>query len=69
MIALIKIKKHIDLLPQRIKKEELRDTRLSKFVKLPIEEQRKELISEQRKNSRFSGVEIFFYNEFGKKGI
>ena len=49
MIALIKVKKHIDLLTERIKKEELRDTKLKDFVKLPIKKQREELISEQGK--------------------
>ena len=44
MIALIKVKKHIDLLPDHIKKEELRDTKLKYFDKLPIQKQRKELI-------------------------
>ena len=46
---MIKVKKHIDQLPDRIKKEELRDTKLKDFVKLPIEKQRQELISEQKK--------------------
>ena len=49
MIALIKVKKNIDLLPEHIKKEELRDTKLKDFVKLPIKKQREELISEQEK--------------------
>ena len=49
MIALIKVKKHIDLLPERFKKEELRDTKQKDFVRLPVEKQREELISEQEK--------------------
>jgi hypothetical protein len=64
MFALIKVKKHIDQLPDRIKKEALRDTKLKDFVKLPIEKQRQELIFEQ-KNSEFSGFEQFFYHEYG----
>ena len=67
MIALIKIKKHIDLLPQRIKKEELRDTRLSKFQKLPIEVQRKELISEQEKILDFLELKNSFIMNLIKK--
>ena len=65
MIVLIKVKQHIDQLPDRIKKEELRDTKLKDFVKLPIEKQRQELISEQEKNSEFSGFEQLFYHECG----
>ena len=33
MIAMIKMKKHIDLLPYRVKKEEFIDTKLKEFVK------------------------------------
>ena len=69
MIALIKIKKHIDLLPQRIKKEELRDTRLSKFQKLPIEVQRKELISEQEKILDFLELKTSFIMNLIKKEV
>ena len=49
LIALIKVKKHIDLLPQRLKKEEIYDTKLKDFVKMPVEKQRQILISEQEK--------------------
>jgi hypothetical protein len=49
LIALIKVKKHIDLLPQLLKKEEINDTKLKDFVKMPIEKQNQELISEQEK--------------------
>ena len=69
MIALIKTKKHIDLLPQHIKKEELRDTRLSKFVKLPIEIQRKELISEQEKILDFLELKTSFIMNLIKKEL
>jgi len=49
LVALIKVKKHIDLLPQRLKKEEIYDTKLKDFVKMPEEKQRQILISEQEK--------------------
>ena len=45
MLAMIKVKKHIDLLPKHIKKEEFIDKKVKDFFKLPIEKQREDLIS------------------------
>ena len=49
MLAMIKVKKHIDLLPSCVKKEEFINKKVKEFVKLPIKKQREELISEQEK--------------------
>ena len=59
LIALIKVKRHIDLLPQRLKKEEIYDTKLKDFVKMPVEKQRQILISEQEKI-----LDFLIINEF-----
>ena len=45
MLAMIRVKKHIDFLPSRVRKEQFIDKKFKDFVMLPIEEQRRELIS------------------------
>ena len=67
MIAMIKVKKHIDLLPYRVKKEEFIETKLKEFVKLPIEKQRKELISEQEKILNFLDLNNSFIMNMVRK--
>jgi len=47
MLAIIKVKKAIDLLPRYEKKEDFVDRKLQSFRNLPIEDQREHLISEQ----------------------
>ena len=47
MLAIIRVKKAIDLFPRRAKKEDFVDRKLQSFLEVPIEDQRKHLISEQ----------------------
>jgi len=47
MIAMIRLKKEIDLMPKHQKREDFVDRKLINLRKLPIEDQREHLISEQ----------------------
>ena len=67
LIVLIRVKKHIDLLPQHLKKEEINDTKLKDFVKMPIKKQRQELISEQAKILDFLSLNDPFIMKLAKK--
>ena len=49
LLAMIKVKKHIDLLPSHTKKEDFVHKKLNEFIKWPIEIQSEELISEQER--------------------
>ena len=41
MLAMMKVKKHIDLLPRYAKKEDLVSWKLNEFIRLPLEDQRR----------------------------
>ena len=47
MIAMIRLKKKIDLMPMHQRKQDFVDRKLVNLRKLPIEDQREQLISEQ----------------------
>ena len=47
MIAMIRLKKEIDLMPMHQRKQDFVDRKLVNLRKLPIEDQREQLISEQ----------------------
>ena len=47
MLAIIKVKKAINLFPRFTKKEDFVDRKLKNFLELPIKHQREHLISEQ----------------------
>ena len=47
MLAMIRVKKAIDLMPRYQKKGKFTDRKMENFLKLPIEDQREHLIVEQ----------------------
>ena len=47
MIAMIRLKKEIDLMPEHQNREDFFDRKLINLIKMPIEDQREHLISKQ----------------------